>query len=156
MTFTDDRVWTIYLSGEIHSDWREALAKGIKKADLTVDITSPVLDHDDSDKCGTRILGEEEDSFWADHKGAKLNAIRNRTYIETADIVIVRFGDKYKQWNAAFDAGFAVANEKPLITLHGPDHDHALKEIDAAAFATCRNVDQIVRILEYVIDGDLD
>ncbi len=156
MTFTDDRVWTIYLSGEIHTDWREALAKGIKKAELGVDITSPVLDHDDSDKCGTEILGDEANKFWADHKGAKLNAIRNRTLIETADLVIVRFGDKYRQWNAAFDAGFAVANEKPLITLHDADLDHALKEIDAAAMATCRTVEQVVRILEYVIDGDLD
>ena len=156
MTFSDDRVWTIYLSGEIHSNWREALAKGIKKADLTIDITSPVLDHDDSDNCGVSILGPEGDTFWADHKGAKLNAIRNQNYIETADIVIVRFGDKYRQWNAAYDAGFAVANDKPLITLHDESLDHALKEIDAAAMATCRNVDQIVRILEYVIDGDLD
>ncbi len=156
MTFSDDRVWTIHLSGEIHTDWREALARALKKADLTVDITSPVLDHEDSDACGTEILGDEDVKFWADYKGAKINAIRNNTLIETADIVIVRFGDKYKQWNAAFDAGFAVANEKPLITLHGEDLDHALKEIDAAAFATCRNVDQIVRILEYVIDGDLD
>jgi len=156
MTFSDDRVWTIHLSGEIHTDWRDALAKALKKADLTVDITSPVLDHKDSDSCGTEILGPEDSAFWADHKGAKINAVRNRTLIETADILVVRFGDKYKQWNAAFDAGFAVANEKPIITLHGEEHDHALKEIDAAAFATCRNVDQIVKILEYVIDGDLD
>ncbi len=156
MTYTDDRVWTIYLSGEIHTEWRKDLARGIKKADLGVDITSAVLDHEDSDKCGTDILGPEENAFWADHKGAKLNAIRNRNYIETADIVIVRFGDKYKQWNAAFDAGFAVANEKPLITLHAPDLNHALKEIDAAALATCETVEQVVRILEYVIDGDLD
>ena len=110
----------------------------------------------DSDSCGVFILGPEGDTFWADHKGAKLNAIRNQNYIETADIVIVRFGDKYRQWNAAYDAGFAVANDKVLITLHDESLDHALKEIDAAAMATCRNVDQIVRILEYVIDGDLD
>jgi len=156
MTFSDDRVWTIYLSGEIHTEWREDVAKALKKVDLTVDLTSPVLDHEDSDKCGTEILGDEASAFWADHKGAKLNAIRNRTLIETADIVIVRFGDKYRQWNAAFDAGFAVANEKPLITLHDEGLDHALKEIDAAAFATCRTVEQVVKILEYVIDGDLD
>jgi len=156
MTFSDDRVWTIYLSGEIHSDWREALARQIKKADLTIDITSPVLDHDDSDSCGTKILGDEDKKFWADFKGARINGVRNATLIETADIVIVRFGDKYKQWNAAYDAGFAVANEKPIITLHSEEYDHALKEIDAAAIATCRNVEQVVKILEYIIDGDLD
>jgi len=156
MTFTDDRVWTIHLSGEIHSDWREAFARQVKKVDLSIDITSAVLDHEDSDACGTEILGDEDKKFWADFKGARINAIRNNTYIETADIVVVYFGDKYKQWNAAFEAGFAVANEKPLITLHSEEHDHALKEIDAAAFATCRNVEQVVKILEYVIDADLD
>jgi YtoQ family protein len=58
--------------------------------------------------------------------------------IEKADVVVVRFGEQYRQWNAAFDAGFAAALRKPLITLHPPEHDHSLKEVDRAAQAVAR------------------
>ena len=71
--------------------------------------------------------------------------------IGRADAVVVRFGPKYKQWNAAFDAGFAAALNKPLITLHDDEHDHALKEVDAAANATARTPEQVVDILRYVM-----
>ena len=54
-------------------------------------------------------LGEESEAFWRDHKGAGVNAIRTQTLIRDADVVVVRFGDKYRQWNAAFDAGYAAA-----------------------------------------------
>ena len=147
--------WDIYLSGEIHTSWREEIEDGARKAELPVTFTAPVTDHGASDDCGVTILGEEENKFWHDHKGAKLNAIRTRTLIEQADIVIVRFGDKYKQWNAAFDAGYASALGKPLIVMHGEDHQHALKEVDAAALAVTDNVEQVVRILRYVINGEL-
>ncbi len=155
MTYSDDRVWTVYLSGEIHTDWRKQIAKGCKQADLAVDLVSPVLEHEESDGIGERILGKEDKLFWRDHKGAKINAIRNRTLMETSDIVVVRFGDQYKQWNAAFDAGLAIGNDKALIVLHGEEHTHALKEIDAAAMAVCETPEQVCKILEYVIDGDL-
>lgn len=155
MTYSDDRVWTIYLSGEIHTDWRKKIAKGCKDADVSVDLVSAVLDHAESDGIGERILGKQPTDFYRDHAGAKINGIRTRTLIETADIVVVRFGDKYRQWNAAFDAGFAVANEKPLIVLHDAELTHALKEIDAAAAAVCETPEQVCDILEYVIDGDL-
>ncbi|MCZ6795112.1 MAG: YtoQ family protein [Planctomycetota bacterium] len=143
--------WTVYLSGEIHSDWRQEIAKGIERAGLPVRITAPVTDHAASDDCGVGILGPEAEPFWQDHKGAGINAIRTRTLIGRADVVVVRLGPKYRQWNAAFDAGFAAALGKPLITLHDPDLDHALKEVDAAALATARDPAQVVRILEYVI-----
>ena len=147
--------WTIYLSGEIHTDWREEIETGAKASGLPVTITAPVTDHDASDDCGVSILGAENSKFWHDHKGAKLNAIRTRTLIGAADIVVVRFGDKYKQWNAAFDAGFAAALGKPLIIMHGPDHQHALKEVDAAALAVTQTPQQVVEILQYVIEGTL-
>jgi YtoQ family protein len=102
------------------------------------------------------LAGPEPNKFWHDHKGAKINAIRTRTMIETADIVIVRFGEKYKQWNAAFDAGYAAALNTPLIIMHGPEHAHALKEVDAAALAVAETVDEIVAILRYVVEGQLD
>ena len=126
--------WRVYLSGEIHTDWRNEIA---------------------SDDCGVTIMGAEPNKFWHDHKGAKLNAIRTRRKIEQADIVIVRFGDKYKQWNAAFDAGMAAALGKSLIVMHGPDHAHALKEVDGAALAVIEQPSQAVEILTYVIEGTL-
>ena len=146
---------TIYLSGEIHSDWRDRIAAGIEDAGLEVSLSGPVTDHALSDDCGVAILGAEDKSFWKDHKGARVNAIRTRTQIENADVVVVRFGDKYRQWNAAFDAGYAAAIGTPVITLHEPDLNHALKEVDAAALATAETPEQVVRILKYVMNGTL-
>ena len=147
--------WTIYLSGEIHTDWRDQIEEGANALGLPVRFSGPVTDHAVSDDCGVAILGKEENKFWHDHKGAKLNAIRTRTLLEAADIVIVRFGEKYKQWNAAFDAGYAAALGKPMIVMHGADHQHALKEVDAAALAVTEAPQQVVQILRYVIEGKL-
>ena len=146
-----NKIWNVYLSGEIHSDWRERIKQGAQAADLDVEFVSPVTDHARSDDCGVAILGTEENNFWHDHKGAKVNAIRTRTLIGNADIVVVRFGDKYRQWNAAFDAGFASALGKSIITLHDPELTHALKEVDGAAQAVCQSPEQVVEILKYVI-----
>ena len=146
----------IYLAGEIHSDWRDEIIQLTKKNDLNVNFSSPVTDHDASDNCGVEILGNEETQFWKDNKGAKLNAIRTRKEIENSDIVIVKFGEKYKQWNAAFDAGYAAALNKSLIIIHSDEHQHALKEVDAAALAVVKNKDQVVKILNYVINGKLN
>ncbi len=141
---------TVYLAGEIHSDWRHQIIKGAADAGLPTTFVAPVTDHPASDDVGVEILGAEENQFWKDHKGGKINAIRTRTMIERADIVVVRFGDKYKQWNAAFDAGYATALGKPLITLHAPDLTHALKEVDSASLAVAETPGQVVEILSYV------
>jgi YtoQ family protein len=146
---------TVYLSGEIHTDWRDRIAEGVDELDLPVDLTGPVTDHAASDDCGITILGQEEDGFWKDHKGAKLNAIRTRTLIGEADLVVVRFGEKYRQWNAAFDAGYAAALGTPYIVMHGREHAHALKEVDASALAVCETPEQVVAILRYVTRGEL-
>ena len=146
----------IYLAGEIHSNWRGDIIQLTKKNDLNVNFSTPVTDHAASDNCGIEILGNEETQFWKDNKGAKLNAIRTRKEIENSDIVIVKFGEKYKQWNAAFDAGYAAALNKSLIIIHSDEHQHALKEVDAAALAVVKNNDQVVKILNYVINGKLN
>ena len=148
--------WSIYLSGEIHTDWRERIEQGAAAAKLDVQFATPVTHHEASDDCGVAILGAEPDKFWHDHKGAQLNAIRTRTLIEQADLVVVRFGEKYKQWNAAFDAGYAAALGKPIIVIHQPEHQHALKEVDAAALAVAQTPEQVVAMLRYVINGELD
>ncbi len=143
----------VYLSGEIHTDWREQIIEGAQGLD--VEFSSPVTDHAASDDCGVAILGAEDDKYWHDHKGAMVNAIRTRKGLVDADVVVVRFGEKYKQWNTAFDAGYAAALGKSLIILQQPEHDHALKEVDAAALAVAREPGQVVQILRYVLTGQL-
>ena len=142
--------WNIYLAGEIHSDWRGEIEKGVVDENLPVEILAPVTDHPASDNVGVDILGEETSDFWKDHKGGKINAIRTRILIEQSDIVVVKFGEKYRQWNAAFDAGYASAMGKKLIVIHPEEHTHALKEVDAEALAVCQNPRQVIEILKYV------
>ena len=147
--------WRVYLSGEIHSDWREQIKKGCAAKSLPVELVAPITNHEASDDCGVFILGQENNDFWKDHKGAQINAIRTRTLIEKSDVVVVKFGDKFRQWNAAFDAGFAAALSKPMIILHDDELTHALKEVDAAALAVAKTPDQVVRVLDYAINGNL-
>lgn len=139
-----------YLSGEIHTGWRDNIKDKVLTLNLPVNLLSPVTNHSASDDCGIEILGEENKKFWHDYKGASINSIRTKSMIEKSDIVIVKFGDKYRQWNAAFDAGMAVTLGKSLITLHDESLDHALKEIDAASSAVCRNEEQVINTLKYV------
>ena len=142
--------WKIYLSGEIHTNWRDELRLGAHDARLNVEFLGPETNHDLSDNSGANILGSEDKKFWHDHKGAKINSIRIRRNIESADLVIVKFGEKYKQWNAAFDAGYSAAKGKSLIIIHEDDNQHALKEIDATALAVVQTNQQLIEILKYV------
>ncbi len=144
--------WSVYLSGEIHTDWRQQIMRGAESHGLPVTFTSAVTDHEASDAAGD-VLGKEDNSYWRDHKSAKVNSIRTKTMIGQCDIAIVRFGDKYKQWNAAFDAGCCAALGKPYVTLHDADIIHPLKEVDAAAMAWAETPQQVVEILKYVIDA---
>ena len=142
--------WTVYLSGEIHTDWRQKIKDGCKELGLPVTFSSAVTDHQASDSAGD-LLGAEDSSFWRDHKSAKVNAIRTKTLVKNCDLAVVRFGEKYKQWNAAFDAGYCAALGTPYITLHEEDVIHALKEVDAAAMAWVKTTDQVVEILKYAV-----
>ena len=142
--------FVVYLAGEIHSDWRAEIMEAASARGLPVEFLAPVTDHPASDDVGVDILGAEEKDFWKDHKGAKINAIRTRTALERADVVVVKFGEKYRQWNAAFDAGYAAALGVPIIVIHPPEFTHALKELDAAAQAVAETPDQVVEILKYV------
>ena len=141
--------WKVYLSGEIHTDWRQQIIKGCQAAGLPVKFTSAVTDHDASDSAGD-LLGAEQNNFWRDHKSAKVNNIRTKTLLEQCDIAVVRFGNKYKQWNAAFDAGYCAALGKPYITLHSADIIHPLKEVDAAAMGWAQTPEQVVEVLKHV------
>ena len=148
--------WQIYLSGEIHTNWREEIITAAEKENLPIKFFAPVTDHAASDDCGVKILGHEETNYWRDNKGAKINAIRTRKGIEESDIVVVKFGEKYRQWNAAFDAGYASALGKSLIIMHQDDFQHALKEVDASALAIVKNNRELLDIFRYVITGKLE
>lgn len=152
---TNEKVWKVYLSGEIHSDWREVIADGVNTKKLPVTLTSPNTSHEDSDDCGAIILGMEEQRPNWDKIGASMNAIRTQSLLKEADIVVVRFGEKYRQWNAAWDAGYASALGKPIITLHPPSISHMLKEVNASANTVCEDPEQVVDTLAYVIRGEL-
>ena len=145
----------VYLSGEIHTNWRDEIINKCNEENLEIEFMSPTTNHELSDDVGVKILGNEDKKFWHDNKGAKINAIRTRSSIEKSDIVVVRFGDKYKQWNAAFDAGYASALNKSLIVIHNEENQHALKEVDAAALAVTKSVEEVVNILKYTITGAL-
>ena len=145
----------VYLSGEIHTDWRQEIIDECKKEGLDINFSSPVTNHELSDNCGVDILGAEENNFWKDNKGAKINSIKTKKFIKDSDVVIVKFGDKYKQWNAAFDAGYASALNKSIIVIHNDADQHALKEVDASASAVAKDQNQVVRILKYILNGSL-
>ena len=142
--------WNIYLSGEIHTDWRDKIIAGCKEYNLAINFSSAVTNHEASDAAGD-VLGKEDNNFWRDHKSAKVNAIRIKTMLESCDLAVVRFGDKYKQWNAAFDAGYCAALGTPYITLHDEDIIHPLKEVDGSAMAWAKTPEQVVEILKYTI-----
>ena len=146
----------VYLSGEIHSDWRQEIINLSNKENLEISFSSPITNHEASDNCGVQILGNEEKNFWKDNKGANINSIKTRKSIKDCDIVVVKFGEKYKQWNAAFDAGYAAALNKSIIVIHNEEHQHALKEVDAAAAAVAKDQHQVVRILKYILKETLD
>ena len=145
--------WNVYLSGEIHTDWRDQVMEGARARGLPIEFSSAVTDHAASDAAGD-VLGEESSGFWRDHKSSKVNGIRTRALLEKCDVAVVRFGDKYKQWNAAFDAGYCAAMGKPYITLHDDNIVHALKEVDSAAMAWAKEPEQVVEILKYVTTAD--
>ena len=145
----------VYLSGEIHSDWREEIIKLCNKEDLNIKFSSPNTNHESSDNCGVEILGAEEKNFWKDNKGASINSIKTKKSIKDSDVVVVKFGEKYKQWNAAFDAGYASALNKSIIVIHGDEHQHALKEVDASASAVAKDQHQVVKILKYLLNESL-
>lgn len=144
--------WKVYLSGEIHTNWRERIIEGCQALELPITFSSAVTNHEASDSAGD-VLGAEDNSYWRDHKSSKVNAIRTKNLIEKCDVAVIRFGDQYKQWNAAFDAGYCAALGKSYITLHGEDIIHPLKEVDASAMAWATSPEQVVEILKYVITG---
>lgn len=141
--------WTVYLSGEIHTDWRDRIRQGASERGLDIRFSSAVTDHAASDAAGD-LLEPTSEGYWRDHKSSGVNAMRTRTLIAQCDLAVIRFGDKYRQWNAAFDAGQCAALAKPYISLHDEALVHALKEVDQAANAWAQTPEQVVDLLAYI------
>lgn len=142
-------MYTVYLAGEIHSNWREEIIVACK--DFDIKFLSPENNHASSDDIGKNIVGEQGSDFYNDNVSAKINSMRNITYLKRADIVVVKFGEKYKQFNAAYYAGYADALGKKLIIIHPDEFIHALKEIDGAASAVVKSQSQVSEILKHLL-----
>ena len=78
----------VYLSGEIHTDWRQEIIDECKKEGLDINFSSPVTNHELSDNCGVDILGAEENNFWKDNKGANINSIRTKNQSKIAMLLL--------------------------------------------------------------------
>jgi YtoQ family protein len=140
----------VYLAGEIHSPWRDKIIKLTEEKGLKIKFLFPELSHDKSDNIAIKILNDQGSQFYNDNASAKINSIKIHNNILKSDLVIIKFGENYKQWNSAFDAGFAYANNKKIITIYPMQFSHALKEINSISSACVQNEEQVVQILEYL------
>ena len=143
---------TIYAAGEIHSDWRAALRRALDQRDVRARVVGPQEDHGRSDSIGEDVLGPQPGPLYRDLMGARVNTLRTRVLMRSADLVVAFFGPKFKQWNTAADAGAAVAAGLPLIVVRAEEHVHALKELDALATLTVETLEQAAEAIAYVVE----
>ena len=143
---------TIYLAGEIHSDWRDRLRDALGRLDVEADFVGPQEEHARSDDIGELILGEQPGERYRDLMGASVNTLRTRVHMRTADLAVACFTDKYRQWNTASDAGAALAQGIPLILVRPAEFIHALKELDAQADVTVETLEQAAQAIAYIVE----
>ncbi|WP_078545026.1 YtoQ family protein [Litchfieldia alkalitelluris] len=143
---------TIYLAGEIHSNWREEVKVLSNNLSLPVTFVGPMEDHDRSDNIGEEILGTMPNPIFKDSAASDMNNFRTKVLLNKADIVIALFGEKYKQWNTAMDASTAIALDKPLIIIRPEKLHHPLKELSNKANVTVETIEQAVHVLSYVFE----
>lgn len=141
---------TVYLAGEIHSNWREDLKKQAEEKNLVLNFVSPQTEHDLSDAIGENILGEQPGDYYRDDAASAINNFRTSILMNKADVVIALFGDKYRQWNTAMDATTAINKNKPLIIIRPKELIHAMKELSNKADVTVETIDQAIQVLAYI------
>jgi YtoQ family protein len=142
----------IYAAGEIHSEWRMELRRQLQSAGVDAELVDPQENHDRSDDVGEAILGKQPDARYRDLMGAQANTLRTRVLMQRADLAVAYFGPKYKQWNTASDAGFALASGLPLVLVRAEEHVHALKELDALATMTVETLEQAAQVIAYIFE----
>lgn len=143
---------TVYLAGEIHSNWRDHIRDLAKEMDLPLTFTGPMEDHDRSDNIGEEILGKQPDPIAKDEAASNINNLRTQLLLNKADVVIVSFGEKYRQWNAAMDAATAITLQKPVILIRDKQLHHALKELSNKAQVVVETPEQALQALAYVFE----
>jgi len=144
--------YTVYLAGEIHSNWREEVKTRVSELNLPVTFVGPMENHDRSDQIGEEILGTMPNAIFKDRAASDINNFRTEVLLNKADIVIALFGEKYRQWNTAMDASAALAQNKPVIIIRPENLHHPLKELSNKANVTVETVDQAVKVLSYVFE----
>lgn len=143
---------TVYLAGEIHTDWRDEIKNKATEKKLPLNFVSPQLNHDRSDDIGEDILGKQPNDYYRDDAASSINNLRTQVMMQKADVVIALFGEKYRQWNTAMDASAAVALNKPLILIRPEEFIHPLKELSNKASVVCNSVDQALEVLAYIYE----
>ncbi|UAC47591.1 YtoQ family protein [Bacillus aquiflavi] len=143
---------TIYLAGEIHTNWRNELKEKAKSLNLPVTFVGPMENHDRSDSIGEEILGEQPNIIYKDEAASSINNLRTQILMSKSDLVIALFGEKYKQWNTAMDASAAISLGKPLILIRPKEFHHPLKELSRKANVTVETVNQALKALSYIFE----
>ncbi|WP_158736546.1 YtoQ family protein [Alteribacillus sp. YIM 98480] len=142
----------VYLAGQIHDDWREEIRQKAEEMELPLHFTAPMENHDRSDNIGEEVIGQQPDKILKDEAASSLNNLRTQILMQKADVVIALFGEKYKQWNTAMDAGTAIALGKPLILIRPQELHHPVKEIANKAQVVVETKEQALQALSYVFE----
>ncbi|HIV74857.1 MAG TPA: YtoQ family protein [Candidatus Pseudogracilibacillus intestinigallinarum] len=143
---------TVYLAGEIHTNWRETLKKQAEEKGLPLTFVSPQTDHDRSDDIGEAIQGKQPNNLYRDERASDVNNFRTQVMLQKADVVIALFGEQYRQWNTAMDTATALTLNKPTIIIRPESLIHPLKELSNKANVTVETVEQAIDVLAYVYE----
>lgn len=145
---------TVYLAGQIHDGWRDNLRNKAETMKLTIDFVGPMEVHERSDNIGEEIFGQQPNPVLKDEAASAINNLRTKVLLNKADIVVALFGESYKQWNTAVDAGEAVAQGKPLILIRPENLHHALKELSNRAQVVVETEEQALQAIKYIFETE--
>jgi len=143
---------TVYLAGEIHTNWRQDLIDNVKAKGLDLEFVYPQQVHDRSDSVGEDIQGTQPSAYFRDLAASDINNLRTEVLLQKADIVVALFGTEYKQWNTAMDLSTGIAMGKPSIMIRPESLIHPLKELSRKSNVTVESVDQAAEVLAYIYE----
>src|SRR5699024_3884076 len=144
--------FTVYLAGEIHTNWRDALQEKAKKENLPFTFVSPQTNHDRSDDIGEAIIGEQPNALYRDKVASDVKNIRTMVILKYADLFIAQFGDQYRQWNTAMHVTTVIYVNKPTIIIRPDSLIHPLKVLSNKVNVTVESVDQAIDVLKYIFE----
>ena len=143
---------TVYLAGEIHTDWRQELIEKVTARGLDMEFVFPQQVHDRSDSIGEDIQGTQPNAYFRDLAASDVNNFRTEVLMNKADVVVALFGEQYRQWNTAMDLSTGIAKGKPSIMIRPEAFIHPLKELSRKTNVTVETVDQAVEALAYIFE----